>query len=91
MCFHRPHQQTLITRPLLEYLVMRDNLILGFLYLYQLSKFIRLTGLALANDFGVWFKQTDDLFRKLSHPLEQARFGLADHTAHSLGARLHLL
>ena len=36
---------------------MRDDLVLGFLYLHQLSELGRLAGLALANDLAVWFKQ----------------------------------
>ena len=68
-----------------EYLIMRDDLILGFLYLHQFAEFSRPAGLTFANDLRVRLKQADQLSRKLGQAVEDSRLGLPHHLAHAIG------
>jgi hypothetical protein len=43
---HSRDQQTLVGWPMVVHLIVRDDLVLGFLQLHQLAKLIRLAGLA---------------------------------------------
>jgi hypothetical protein len=83
--FHGAQQQFAVAGQLIEYVVMSDDLVLGFLQLHQLAKLRRLAGLALADNFGMGLKQAHDLARQLRHPFENPRLGLFHHLAHSHG------
>src|SRR5689334_9105103 len=80
--FNRRHQQFAVARPFLEHLIMRNDLVLRFLYLDQLAKLGRLAGLAFADNLGVRFGQADDLTRQLRQPLEHSCLCLSDHMAY---------
>ena len=54
-----------VTGPLLEYFVMRDDLVLRFLQLHQLAKLVRFARFPFTNDLGVRLKQAEQLVRKL--------------------------
>src|ERR1700678_81463 len=90
LCFHGGSQQMPVTRPFHEYLVMRDDLVLRFLDLHQLSELIRLTRLSLADQLGMRFKDTQHFVGELRHSLEHPCFGLPYHATHLLGYGLQL-
>ena len=79
MVLHRTQQQVAVARPLVEHIVVRDDLVLGLPYLYQLSELGRFARLAFAYDLAVRLKQTYDLTRQLRDPVEDPRSGLPHH------------
>src|SRR5271157_5383300 len=64
--FHCRKQQVPVTGPLLVYIVMRNDLVLRFLQLHQLTELVGLACLSLADNLSVRLKQADQLSRKLS-------------------------
>src|SRR5271157_572594 len=58
-------QQVPVTGPLVVYIVMRDDLVLRFLQLHQLTELVGLACLSFADNLGVRLKQADQLSRKL--------------------------
>src|SRR5271157_3283881 len=64
--FHCRKQQVPVTGPLLVYIVMRNDLVLRFLQLHQLTELVGLACLSLADNLSVRLEQADQLSRKLS-------------------------
>src|SRR5271157_2860398 len=83
--FHCRKQQVPVTGPLLVYIVMRNDLVLRFLQLHQLTELVGLACLSLADNLSVRLKQADQLSRKLGQAVEDSRLGLSHHATHLLG------
>src|SRR5215470_1700194 len=88
--FHCRSQQMPVARPLREHLVMRDDWVLRFLELYQLSELVGLACLSLADQLDVRFKHTQEFVGKLRYSLEDPCLGLPYHAAHPLRHGLQL-
>src|SRR5271166_2263565 len=76
MHFDRRDQQVHIAGPLREDLIVNDDLVLGLLQLHQLAKLGWLTRLALADHFGRWLEQADNLALAAAVAVEDTCLGL---------------
>jgi hypothetical protein len=76
---------------MIVHLIMRDDLVLGFLQLHQFAKFVGLACLAFANDLGMRFEQTNEFIRQVGESSENARLGLSYHAANSIRHGLEML
>ena len=81
--FHRRDKQVFIVGPLLIYLIGDDDLILGFLDFYHFAELCGLAGLALTDDFGLRFKDTDQFAFGLRVAIEKPNLGLPNHLLHA--------
>src|SRR5271157_615513 len=85
MFLDRRYQKFRIAGTLSEHPILRDDLILGLLYLHELSEFRGLAQLSFPNDFRVRLEHTDQLPRETSDPLENTRAGLLHYLSYSIG------
>jgi hypothetical protein len=83
MLFHRGNQESAILRTFGEHLVVRDDLVLGFLHLNHVPELVWLAPLPLANDFRVRLEKTHDLVRILGNSSKHSRLGLPHHLSHT--------
>ena len=75
MLFDRGNQESAILWTFGEHLVVRDDLVLGFLHLNHVPELVWLARLPLANDFRVRLEKTHDLVRIFGDSTKHARLG----------------
>ena len=86
--FYRRDKQVFVVGSLLIYLIGDDDLVFGFLDLYQFAELCGFAGFAFADDLGLRFKGTDQFVFCLGIAIEEASLGVTNHLLHATYKRM---